>query len=294
MNFHDYLSLDALSASALEDVIEPNGSPSIYYGRHIARHLGDRAATLPPREWTDATELGTALHSLVLEGPEAYEERTAVWRGGKTTTGEHTMHRGTNAYKAFEAAARARYQTIISESDHETVQAMAAALYAHDDARRLLFDWPGEAEVSVEFDQNGVACKARFDRVLPERDIIVDLKSAMTTATTKLERQATDLGYARKAEWYRRAYLANYGRPLRAFVFVSVPSCKPYTDVVAWSFDAQAESIAALEIDRALADLVARLQSGDWRPKRCRDIQTVGRPLWSIDSEIRDRMESYQ
>lgn len=291
MPIADYLAIDALSSGAVGDLLE---SPSLYYGRHLAAKRGDTAHVLA-HGTSDATERGSAFHALVLEGDEVYADRIAVWRGGPTEKGVHSTHRGTKYYKQdWEPAQREAGRTIIDADDDAVVQLMRYGVQAHPDANRLLYELPGVAEATFLFELRGMPCKARPDRTLFELDTIVELKTAASTAEKAIERQAAELGYHRKAEWYRRAYLECTGRPLREFIFVSVPSLPPYEDVVTWTSIPLAETVASLQVDRALDDLVDRLASDDWRPRRCRDIQAVGLPLWAIDDDIRNQLEGFR
>lgn len=287
MSIADYLRSPALSSGALRDLMV---SPSLYYGRHLAHARGDFGAVIHDDGESASSALGTAFHALVLEGDDAYGERVAVWRGGPTEKGSHSKHRGTKFYKeTWEPDARARGFTIIDEEDHDLVTAMHEAVLAHADALKLLYDCPGRSEVTLFFEQAGIPCRCRPDRVLEDLDIIVELKTARSTLDRDIERQATELGYHIKAEWARRAYKQCYGRELREYVFVSVPTTKPLRDVVVWTSSSM--EIAAMQIDRALADLIDRTAQDDWTPRRCNGIQSYGIPLWALEHDIRSQLE---
>lgn len=289
MNETDYHALPGLSHGLLEDLI---ASPSLFHGRHIAR-------TIPRWEGSDETELGAALHQLVLEGPEVFEARTAVWRGGYTKAtkkGEepkHTMRRGTAAYAEFEESAKGK--TIVSATDLDAIEKMATALHANRQSRPLLFDLPGRPEESLQWtiplgDGAEIPCRARLDRHLHDARIIVDLKTTAALTFDDVRRQAIKLGYHRKAEWYRRGYLASTGENAREFLFVSVRSSAPH-DVWVWTIDSETESIAEVEVDLALDDYRARMIVGDWSPNECAAVHQIGARPYEVSDRVREELE---
>ncbi len=280
MKAHEYHQIRAWSASSNEDYL---ADPTRYFLCHVERSM-ERSAP------TQETEVGLGCHALVLEGAEAYEKAVAIWRGGLTKEGEHSMRRGTNAWKAFEAEARKAGKAIVSETDNDTIEAMATALHGHADARKLLFDLPGLAEHTLQWAVNGWSCKARLDRYLRAQRVIVDLKTTSADNFADVMRQAATLGYHRKAEWYMRGHLACYGEPARAFLFVSVRSHAPH-HVWVWRFDSDWETAARIEVDEIVAGIQSRMESGDWRPRECHGLQVASPPLYLMRSETRDEVD---
>lgn len=276
-----YHAHPALSHSQIEDFVEPYGSPAIFWGRHVAR-------VIPPRDDTDASSFGTALHCAALEGADRFEEKVAIWRGGLTEKGEHTTRRGTNAHKRFVEENAGK--TLIDEDDADDIARMLDALREHADASQLLWACAGESEKSLFWtDVHDVEARCRLDRVLPVEDVIVDIKTARDVTPKARAKCIAERGYDRKAEWYRRAYVANYGRPLKAFFLVWVSTAETATihdRIVVSRVGPVSESLAAFEIDRAVADIVKRRESGDWRPSWCIDVQVDERASWAINREL--------
>lgn len=284
----EYHAIRALSHSALESYFE--GGPALYFGRHLAAEADDRWC--PPRPPTDEMELGTALDALITQGSDEYERRVAVWRGGKTKAGKDSVRRNTNAYQEFEADAHAEGRVVLLESDHHTVQGMAAALHANTTARKLLFDRPGESQHPLRWElPDGRPCKALLDRLV--RPVIVDLKTTHCQTFEQVVRQAYSYGYHRKADWYRRGYFANFGETPRDFLFVSVRSCRPYL-VWCWHIDPLGEQVAQIEIDTALADIAKREESGDWEPAESKGVVFAECPTFMVSRKVRDEMERRQ
>lgn len=284
MSFADYHALDRLSAGRINAFVE---SPAIYHARHVLpptdpNYLGD--------DDTAATRRGSAHHALILEGQEAYEQRHRVWRGGKTVKGLPTMSRNSKDYETFQQDCAADGVSEISIGDHEAAQNMAAAIWAHDDARALLHESAGANEVTMLFDLLGQPCKARADRIITAADVIIDLKSTMHMTLADVEKAAASNGYHRIAEWYRRGYLETHGRPLRDYLFVSARAARPWL-VWVWRFDVEAETVARIEVDYALREIIGRTVTGDWLPDECRTIQKVGIKPWQVTAQARAEME---
>lgn len=120
---------------------------------------------------------------------------------------------------------RAKGLVPVSPSDIASVDAMAESVLAHPAARQL-FEAPGERELSVFADIEGVPTRARLDAVVG--GIGIDLKTTRKTADAEgFSRAAGDLGYHVQAAWYRAAMSA-VGAPLERFLFVVVEKDPPY------------------------------------------------------------------
>lgn len=279
MNEADYHRDASLSHSKIEDFIR---SPSVYYGRHVAQ-----PRTIAAWDGTDETMLGSATHALVLEGQDVFERKFAIWKGGPTEKGEHSMRAGTNAHKSFLVECQANRQQVITTKQLDAAQAMATALHDHHEARELLFNWRGEPEVTLtwETDLDG-RCKARLDRLCRDYRAIIDLKTFSADNFPALEKQAAGLGYHRKVDWYSRGYFQSFGETPDHFFFVGVRSVAPH-DVFIWELTPDAEAIAKIEIDIALEGIRACKASGDWSPMESRAVQRVDVPLWAMSAAAR-------
>src|SRR5699024_12498176 len=59
-----------------------------------------------------------------------------------------------------------------------------------------------QPEVSLFWEQDGVACKGRLDAYRPEQGIIADLKLVRSAAPNDVRKQISDYGYYIQAEHY--------------------------------------------------------------------------------------------
>ncbi len=131
---------------------------SWWYG---SRYNPDR----PVRDPTPEMEFGKALHALVLEGEEAYDERSAVSPYDDFRTKESRIWRDEQVING----------RIVMTADMDLrVRHMSALILNHPELGAALK--AGMSEVSVLFTMpSGVQMRARFDKMLPR--FTVDLKS---------------------------------------------------------------------------------------------------------------------
>lgn len=220
-------------------------------------------------EKTGPMLLGDAFHTMVLEPEHADRIVTAHGAG----------NRNANAYKS--AVEKNPDGIVILPDEAERAMGMLKALREHPEARRLLFDEPGVSEVSVKWteDPSGLKCKARFDRVLRDHPIVVDLKTAKSVEEHELASSAANFGYHTQASWYCRAFKELHGESPE-FVFVSVCSEWPH-EVVVWDLDITSRITAELRISRALQQLVECRESGQWMSRAERGVFCVSLPKWA-------------
>lgn len=280
MKASDYHAISAFSHGRIEDFIE---NPALYYGRYISKEI-------PQSDDTAASLIGTGLHLLVLEGSSEFDARTAVWKGGFTKKGEPTMSKNSSEYKSFNEESTKSGRIVLDQEQVDTIQAMANALYANRTARKALFDWDGPTEHSLLWKQDGWDCKARLDKFIPERNLPLDLKSTFAMHYDQVVAQAYNLGYHRKDAWYRKACTACNGVPPDDFLFVSVRSAPPHS-VWTWSFDTEVAIVGEIEIDMALREIIARMESGDWEPKESHAVQVARVPSYKYSQAVLDELE---
>ena len=181
----DYLAVEALSASGAECLIS-HGKWGFYM-----RNLH------PDRERRETVALadGELLHTYLLEpdrfaqeymrGPDGPEDkRLGVWK------------------KAL-AEALMSGQQILKPSQFEWLTRCKAQIAAHPFAKSAILGAAGLSEVTVYWEQGGVPCKARFDRLMPR--IGIDLKKTRHASDDGFMREAERYRYDIKASWYLSA-----------------------------------------------------------------------------------------
>lgn len=208
-------------------------------------------ATLGVEEHKPQFDVGKAFHSKVLgDGPEVVVVAADSWRSGE-------------ARAARDAAYEAGKVPLLA-AEAEVVDAMAAAVHAHDVAPHLFTG--GAAEVSAFWtdETTGVKCKARFDYLpdkQPDRRLIVpDLKSAVSADPGEFSRAAARFGYVMQQVHYSSAlrHLGIDDDP--AFLFVVVEKEPPHLVNVgqfAHEDDIKATAVALEKALRLYADCLA-------------------------------------
>lgn len=200
-------------------------------------------ATLGIEEHRPQFDVGKAFHAKVLgDGAEVVVVDADSWRGK-------------DARDARDAAYEAGKVPLLA-ADAAVVEAMAAAVLAHDTAP-LLFQGGGSEVSAFWIDEaTGVKCKARFD-YLPEpqpgrRLIVPDLKSAVSADPGEFSRAAARYGYLLQQEHYTSAlrHLGVSDDP--AFIFCVVEKEQPHLVNVGQFADPDDRRLSAAALDKAL------------------------------------------
>lgn len=149
---------------------------------------------LVPREESDDFLLGSAAHTLILEGRKAYEAGYAV--GGPIN--EKTGKPYGSTTQAFAAWAAEQGKPVLTDSQAATVEMMAGAVKDHVLAFDVLSEGIPEAVVRDVYE--GHACQIRIDW-LSQRRGIVDLKTCRDL--DQFEEDARRYEYLHQFAFYR-------------------------------------------------------------------------------------------
>jgi len=220
----DYHALEALSASGAKLLLK---SPAHYLASKVA-----------PREPTNAMKLGTVVHSLILEPEKAAAEIAVMPKFDKRTT------IGKKAAEEFEEDNRGKL--IIDEAIYDRARSIAEAVHAHPVVKEGLVE--GAAEVSLFWEQYGVACKARLDYL--KGASIFDVKTCSDASPEGFARQIAQFQYHVQAAHYAHGYREIVGWDLDRFVFIAVESETPYA-VGVYTLDARSLQSGRILMERA-------------------------------------------
>ena len=220
---------------------------------------------------TPAMEMGTALHCLSLDGEQAFE--------GAYIQKPDGLSLATKAGKEWKASV-GRKKVLASGGKDDpwgSVHGMDESL------KRLAWFDPNQAdyikhnEVSIYWEDHGVACKARLDRVLIEEGIVLDLKTTDSVDPESFTKKVVNLGYDFQAAYYARAAEVAYGKPFK-FIFVAVERKAPYTvDLFEVTPDMMSEGI--YKVEKALKLYAQCTESNEW-PNREPVIRQLDYPGW--------------
>ena len=236
-----YHALPALSPSQIKVL---GRSPLHYFDQFRAE---DRERPEP----TAAMQLGTALHTAVLE-PELWDATVAV--------PPHAFDRRTKAGKElaaeFERAAEGKI--VLSPDDADRVRRMADAVHKHP-AAKFLLDLPGRREASYTWKDpaTGLECKTRPDWHSEDRRLVVDVKTTKDASREEFAKSIANFDYHVQAAWNQGALEAEQ------FLSLCIESERPYAVAV---YPASGALIAAGQrrIEAAMTLLAECQASGVW------------------------------
>lgn len=168
------------------------------------------------RKPSAAFDLGTAVHTLVLEPREAH----SVWCGPETRRG--------NAWKERKDEADAAGAILLTEAEYKQASDMANAVRANPAAAELLGgDLVAEASVFARDEVNGVDLRCRPDGWRKDIAAIVDLKTTVDPSPSGFAKQVVNFGYHIQEAFYRQV-MALDGHEVDRFIFVAVGKEAPY------------------------------------------------------------------
>lgn len=168
--------------------------------------------------------IGTATHCKALEGDETFEANFVLKPDNiKYTTKEGKEWRDSQGKK-----------TILVNDGYDrqwdSVIGMTESLRALEWFDPKQKDYRKYNEVSFYWEDDGIKCKARLDRILVTDDEVhvIDLKTTDSISVDKFQSKAVDLGYDFQAGWYSYAAELVYQKPVR-FTFVAIERNEPWS-----------------------------------------------------------------
>ena len=205
--------------------------------KHILRSPAHyQAAKLRKFAPTISMQIGSALHCLVLEGQEQFDKNYVLKPDGLSMT--------TKAGKEWKETNDKK--TILSKTD---THASWDAVHGMTESLRTLSwfnpdqpDYRKFNEVSLYWDQDGLDCKCRLDRLVLNEDsaVVLDLKTTDSVDSQDfLKKVIGSMNYMFQAAWYVEGVQAVYKVPA-SFVFIGVERTPPYSMGV---FDVSADML---------------------------------------------------
>jgi len=262
---HDYHRSDGISKSALALLRK---TPAHYAAKYIY------GAWEPP---TKPMMIGSAFHTLALE-PHLFDVEFAVApavdRRTKAGKAEHQLFIDNSGNRA-----------VIDLADYELIQNMEMALRRHTGASYLL-DQMGIAEESFYWtdEATGLLCKCRPDWHIPERQILVDLKTCEDASPEGFARTIYNYSYYLQSGYYLDGVSQVLGQQYRTFIFVAVEKSPPHA-VAVYQLDQD-------DIDKGKREAADLLRLFKWCSDRNEwpgygdEIQTIMMPKWAQAKEI--------
>lgn len=179
------------------------------------------------QETTSAMKFGTAAHSLLVEGQEAFDKEVWVMSGSPYT----------KAYKEEKAEHESYDRIVLHEDVASTIFSMKDKMIYEGNA---YLDAKGKvAESSFYWYEDDVLCKCRPDLICPPLDnpnskdeiVIVDYKTTQSVEPYTFAKSVKKFRYDLQASYYRRGMEAA-GYKVGSFVFVAQEKTYPYASKV--------------------------------------------------------------
>lgn len=256
----DYFTDDAFSQSQAKQLLE---SPARY--RWSQDH---------PEKPKAAFDVGHAAHAKVLgRGSDIVTIPATLLSPGEAIRSA--------AAKKWEADAIAEGKVVIKPKVAAEVDAMAEAVLAKPEARRLL-ELPGDSEVSMWWRDTvtGVECRGRVDRLIQCGDQVVnlDLKSTNDATLYGFSKSAADYGYHVQDAAYDDGFYHITGERLPC-VLIAVEKAPPH--LVALFEFTPTDVDAGLAMWRKALRLLTTCRAQNRWPGHPDHIQTLTLPRWA-------------
>lgn len=223
------------------------------------------------REPSEAMRLGTALHTKVLQ--------PALWDSQYAIIPNAIKRRAGKEWEAFQAENPGKECLKIEQ--YTQINAMAQALKTHKGCKDVFECTPYNLrEASLLSTINDVEIKSRADIYCPDKNIIVDVKTASDASPDAFMAQASNLGYDVQAAFYiMNAEALNLN--VYEFGFYVVETEYPYS-VGCYTFSRFSDFILAgeCEVKRRLSAYKEYLDSFD-NPEPGWTERNLGLPAWN-------------
>ena len=268
---------EGISKSGLDLIAR---SPLHYWSKYLDP---DRVIEPP----TPAMQLGTAIHSAVLEPDLFASDYVVVPEGAprRPTKAQLTAKKPSDDSIAAiewwrEFDSRYGNKTILTADDYTTCTSIQTNVLAHPAARTLIKD--GEAELSVLWRdaETGVLCKCRPDWMNYKANVMVDVKSTEDASPEGFQKSIAKYGYHVQAAWYLDGFKAATGTAPKAFVFAAFEKKRPYATAFYYADEAMIELGRILYRERLNA-YAECLKRNSW-PGYPQQLQPIGLPAWVL------------
>lgn len=220
VSFEDYRAWPALSKTTLE-----------WGAKESILHLKAAVDGKLTKPDTDALAFGRALHTRLLEPARFKDEYIVVPDfASDPVFALYANPRGTKEYKRRVETFREIHsdRTFLERDDADTIEAMAASVFAHPGVAMLRE--AGGCEVSITWQHStGIRLKGRLDKFTRFQGLptIIDIKGVRSCEPDALSKQINDLGWHRQGAMYIDGVHALTGE-WADFILICVEKTYPY------------------------------------------------------------------
>lgn len=237
-------------------------SPRHYWQRYVNP---DRE----PEEQTDATIIGTAVHTAILE-PDLFPSQVIESPGFDRRT-----KAGKSEWEHFSQLHAGKI--ILKPDDYEHCLRIRDAVHRHPVASGLLHGGQSELSFYASDAETGELIKCRTDYL--RDDLIVDVKTTDDASPAGFGRSAANYRYTVQTAWYHHVLDSAFGEHPHHWVFLAVEKEPPYAIGLYWVEPTDLER-ARIAARRDFLRIVEHRRSGTW-PDYGMDPQPLAMPSWA-------------
>ncbi len=219
------------------------------------------------REPTRAMEIGTAIHTAVLE-PERFASEYVLLRDVKD--------RRASEYR--EAAKVHGTERVLVAKEADNVAAMQESVLAQYGDVLAQESWK-ELSVFATDPETGCLCKARFDWV-SVAGLAIDLKKTQDTHADEFAKTVARYRYHVQDPFYSDVWMWAVGHALDAFKFLAVEEHPPHTANL-YNLDDEGRDYGRKLYREDLNRYAECMESGEW-PHYQPESELLGLPFWAL------------
>lgn len=170
-------------------------------------------------------------------------------------------------------------RTVLTQEQWDMLHGMRDAVMSHPAAGALLSKLPGQAELSVYWNdsETGALCRCRPD-YWRQDDLLVDLKTTEDASPEGFSKSIANYRYDVQAAYYLDGVNQATGRKPRQFVFIAVEKKPPYA-VGVYTLDAETLMLGRAQYQADLLKYSVCLANDNW-PGYGDKIQKISMPTW--------------
>lgn len=218
---------------------------------------------------TRAMEIGTAIHTLILEPHRFHSDYKIVECDARTSA----------LYKA--ACKDHPSERVLTIGEYENVKGMQDGVMRNRGCRELI-EAPGRYELSLfaKDPETGLIVKVRYDK-LTDSGMPVDLKKTQDARPDAFSRSINMYDYHLSAALYMDAWSWAFGEDLHSFRWIAVEEQSPHA-AKRYVIDDLSLEVGRAKYREALIEYDRCLQSGVWPSYDDGDEEEIGLPGWAI------------
>ena len=165
---------------------------------------------------SQSMKIGRMFESLLLE-PDKFEENYLI---------TEVSDRRTKEFKLAEQTAATEGKELILQNEAAKIFAMQDSVLGRNCAGQLITE-PGDVQTSIVWEENGILCKGRTDKIIIKDKMLIDLKTTADASPETFAKTVGKYGYHVQLAHYASGLRAN-GIHIEHCIILAVENEPPY------------------------------------------------------------------